>query len=1417
VPTNPYEYVGGAAPDTAAGNKSILKDRGRGQVVATISNYNSNFGYTVSNSWFTVNGSGQIVTSNTYNADYENSGDRGEKTFTVTAKNPNACNDFQNSDPLTLKVTIRAWNDKKFVTKEVTGEVNLGGEITINSSACSSGDDDYESAKNIVLVRGVLANTGTSGWNAVHNPNLVKTLAIQNGGGANVKVADDGKSFTFYSSALPKNTPAVFYVLARDSADYGYPTDYYDEWVKVSITVNYPPLPGAHSIKLCKYDSLTINVNSIPGLGSTEAGAPFTFATSPSPSSKRGSSVSVTLINSNKDLKYNLKGVAPTFGYTDDTITYTVQNSKGQTAEGKIIVTIDPVKDKKPTSGLDTVTAIIGDNYRTPTLSRKWNYNVNSKKAELKVKEITAQPGKGVVVTVVDSMNGIFNINTPATGISVSEELTFTYTIVDKTDYGTCKDREDTSEPITVTIKFKEPEATAAKPVPDTIIVFQGKDTTKLWDGIKNNLLANDLKSTNNIFIPEEAELGKESGDSTKYGKITLNSNGTFKYEHNGGFETTDGFSYYVYSNAPSKPISDQSAYVSIYINLLNLHEPTLTEKTESVNAEVLKKFTVIDGSDKDLDTATILKLDASKGLTAKSNGSLDVNAKVEIVGDSAITFKYDAKITETLKITVTFWVNDSVDYVHKYYNNGALGSTPYHDYGSYEDSIIVTVIPNPQAVDYTMTVKELEETSKLFKDGKEYINLKSGILYTENVSSFTFALEDSTQNGRVILDKVTGVVIYKHENADAFSDSFVYKLIYTFADGSKDSTTGKVLITVTSREPWVIKDGSFYEDTDGNGKIDKITIAFDRKMNFDDRVDTDYLISFAKLEFGTNETERWAVGKTENGDDDSTIVIIWLKEKYVPADVTGGDMSVVITYPDKYNTPNATVTVADKAAPVIKGLTAEYIKSLVPDGKDTLILTMSESSDIRIKGGNLPFKFVKKDDKDSYYTVSFVEIIGDKYVVGAEDSQNGRKIFEGDSVFVNPEGNVRDLDNNYQTIEGNKRVEIVMKTVTQINSAVYLDTNTVHDGYIDIIRLNLGMDVDTAFANKLVKALELSKERNFDSVKVTSIKDGIIELSVVEYAAKFVNGKDGKRNGPPRTGLLSDDSVKVLSNVVSDDGLLTVKAYSTPVTDSVAPVIVKGIYNVGADTTLDVVYSEPVIAQSGNPYKFWHRLPAPKGELFDMGFAPGAPTQQGNNTLRYKVISSTVTYPLAEDSIWIVSGGYIEDNSGNVQDLTVRAPLELKNKYPSELDLYVVPQPLYMIKVGDKRYEAKLLDKKLMEYYNIPESKNKGVALVLEAKGPLSTDLSKHQGFIKVIDQTGNGVTEEIPMVFTTIADGERQGNVVGVAVWDGKNTSGRNVGASTYLALVQVEVQFDDRDGKEVRAYRKVIAVTTANEVLK
>ena len=153
----------------------------------------------------------------------------------------------------------------------------------------------------------------------------------------------------------------------------------------------------------------------------------------------------------------------------------------------------------------------------------------------------------------------------------------------------------------------------------------------------------------------------------------------------------------------------------------------------------------------------------------------------------------------------------------------------------------------------------------------------------------------------------------------------------------------------------------------------------------------------------------------------------------------------------------------------------------------------------------------------------------------------------------------------------------------------------------------------------------------------------------------------------------------------------------------------------------------------------------------------------------------------------------------------SVRVTVDIRRK---KFDFYVFPQPLNLSNNNLNRFDG------FVDCYNTNDVRNKnGVTIIFEAKGSPITNLSEQKGGVMIFDQLGNLVRERIEMEFINIICGDEKDGVVGVAVWDAKNRNKRTVAPGAYMALVEVDVTFDDGH-REVRPYRSPIMIITAPE---
>lgn len=584
------------------------------------------------------------------------------------------------------------------------------------------------------------------------------------------------------------------------------------------------------------------------------------------------------------------------------------------------------------------------------------------------------------------------------------------------------------------------------------------------------------------------------------------------------------------------------------------------------------------------------------------------------------------------------------------------------------------------------------------------------------------------------------------------------------------------VKVTITNQSLPMPLDSTFFYDANGDGNIDEIIIPFSKDIeNLND-------VTF-DLEFGS------VVSKIYGADNKTIVLLI----NGTPDNKTNGTMNITVKIPsDCGDDIERQIVAYDKAAPVLIE-SAEYVKSLVAGKDDILIVKMSENFNVSVSGNNNPFKFAPAQTGPDYtWNISFSSAVTNGNICTLTVNSGVVDISDGDWIFINSSANsvISDNLNNEQKVADNKRVPLNVKTVTNITWSAYFDTSSISDGYVDLIKVDVGTEISAELAQKIADAIMLPSR--FTNTKTaismndasTGFSFGIVESSTLQAAS------GNRDNFPPRTSFGSDELIVLETTVI--DGAITVDTCRVTPDDSVAPVILYAEYSgdKNPDTTLNVVFSEAVNYQSGNPYLYWT---VSGDEEFTMEFHDNNPTKINDNTLQYGVKSVSISFPVKNDSIWIVnnSQGYISDKYNNHQySQTVRARLDVP-PYNRNFNVYAVSL--------DNEKSSDFFD-----CYKITEKK--GIAIVVEATGPVSIN-GDHNATLRVLDALGNIVRDDIVMSNFGFAC---NGKFYGAVVWDGKNNKGRNVGAGAYLGLIQVEIMFDDPAAPlEARTIRKTLGV--------
>ena len=196
---------------------------------------------------------------------------------------------------------------------------------------------------------------------------------------------------------------------------------------------------------------------------------------------------------------------------------------------------------------------------------------------------------------------------------------------------------------ITVTTVNDAPVAIA-----DTATVDEGNTSTTLENG-ETSLLHNDTDAENN---PLTAILVSDP----IYGALTLNSDGTFSYEHDGSDIASDYFTYKVNDGE----LDSNTATVSIIINTVNDNFPTDIILSNNFIDENLSGVTIGQFTAEDLDLpADIHTFELVSGAGDTNNTSFTITDNNLIINES---FDYETQQSLSIRVKVIDEVNQSFE-----------------------------------------------------------------------------------------------------------------------------------------------------------------------------------------------------------------------------------------------------------------------------------------------------------------------------------------------------------------------------------------------------------------------------------------------------------------------------------------------------------------------------------------------------------------------------------------------------------------------------------------------------------------------------------------------------------------------------------------------------------------------------------
>ena len=325
----------------------------------------------------------------------------------------------------------------------------------------------------------------------------------------------------------------------------------------------------------------------------------------------------------------------------------------------------------------------------------------------------------------------------------------FTYTIEDASSLS------DSGSTATVTLRI-----TGSNDLPtavaDSISVTEGGTVTQLVS-TQTSVLFNDSDDDTSDSLTAVLDTDVTNGS------LTLNSNGTFSYTHNGSQTSSDSFTYHANDG------TGNSNTVTVSISISNTNDTPIAVADSIAVAEAgtatqlttTQTSVLFNDSDEENDTlAAALVNNVSNGsLTLNSNGTFSYTHDGTETSSDSFTYRATANGGTSLsnEVTVSITVTNSND-------------SPV----AVADSIYVTE-------GGTVTELTTTQTSVLFNDTDEENNSLTAVIDTSptNASSFTL--------------NTNGTFSYTHDGSETTTDSFTYHA----NDGNSDSNTITVSISI--------------------------------------------------------------------------------------------------------------------------------------------------------------------------------------------------------------------------------------------------------------------------------------------------------------------------------------------------------------------------------------------------------------------------------------------------------------------------------------------------------------------------------------------------------------------------------------------------------------------------------------------
>ncbi len=723
--------------------------------------------------------------------------------------------------------------------------------------------------------------------------------------------------------------------------------------------------------------------------------------------------------------------------------------------------------------------------------------------------------------------------------------------------------------------------------------------------------------------------------------------------------------------------------------------------------------------------------------------GTQAKNGKVTLSADGSFTYEPNAAGTEFAVDSFTYIVVDSSTY-----------ETEIHSSSPITVELMISNVNDEKPLSANDTIDVIESgKAVILRSGASSVLSNDADL---DKDVLTATLLDSTTTGSIALAS-DGTFEYVHSGSEIYSDMFTY-----VATDGVHFDTATVTVVIAPKAP-VVQTAS-YLDLNADGTVDQIRAVFN------------HTVDLSKTSFAATWSDATApVLGTATFETASAKNIVVIPVIASTLNKTAGTMQLSIVH-GGFGNQNDSITIKDSAAPVVASGFYQ-----VMGANALLTVTMSETMQWN---SEVPFSFILNKKELVVPVGATAPATGTSYTFALPASTLA--IAPNDSIFVNVLGAVSD-GINVQVNPNNIRRPFVFEN--NIASAIYRDTSSIADGKIDQIKLTsaTGTSIsDSTLLAGLASGLILPRGLKF--VSIVSDSNGCV-----------LNVTDSATTGKVSTAVSVEDTLSTAGSISSINGGTIGKISGLKILDGIAPVINSAWYQIetrstgGIDTILTVLYSEPVkqvpAIGASHPFGFYDvSVTSP----FTMDLTNDAKEN------RFLVTNQSIDYVVDGDSIRIERNLAVYDSVGNAQEMSVWAPIRVSLDYGIELRILIFPQPLVLTRDEDDRVTAAELDSRMRDHYRFSDNgidEKSGVAFVVEATGPLSPT-GKHSATAQILDQTGNMVSDKFDFVFGT----KEGGNLAGIAVWNGRNKTGRPVGAGSYLLAIDASVETDEGEKSRV-----------------